>query len=101
MREPSAGASSTGVTSVIRDVLEQLRFPDALTLAEVVVLHRDHPGWAVWPPAAGGEWAAVRPAGLRPPGPELPMLWVRAGTAAELGGRMSRADAGPPPSGQR
>jgi hypothetical protein len=101
MGEPGADASGTGVTSVIRDVLEQLRFPGALTLAEVVALHHDHPRWAVWVPAPGGEWAAVRPAGLRLPGPEVPMLWVRAGTAAELGRRMTRADAGLPPSGQR
>jgi hypothetical protein len=84
----------------VRDVLEQLGFTDALTLAEVAVLQQGHPRWAVWVPAAGGEWAAARPAGSRPPGPEVPMLWVRAGTAAELGGRMSRADAGLPPSGQ-
>jgi hypothetical protein len=83
----------------VRDVLEQLGVTDALTLAEVAVLQQGHPRWAVWVPAAGGEWAAARPAGSRPPGPEVPMLWVRAGTAAELGGRMSRADAGLPPSG--
>jgi hypothetical protein len=100
MGEPGAGTSDTGLTSVIRAVLEQLRFADALALAEVAVLHRDHPRWAVWVPAAGGEWAAARPAGSRPPGPGVPMLWVRAGTAAELGGRMARADAGLWPSGQ-
>lgn len=90
----------TGLTFAVRDVLEQLGFTDALTLAEVAVLHQGHPRWAVWVPAAGGEWAAARPAGSRPPGPEVPILWVRAATAAELGGRMSRADAGLPPSGQ-
>jgi hypothetical protein len=96
MEEPS----DTGLASVVRDVLEQLGLRDALALAEVAVLQRDHPRWAVWVPAAGGEWAAVRPAGSRPPGPEVPMLWVYAGTAAELGGRMSRADAGLSPWGQ-
>jgi hypothetical protein len=47
MGEPDVDASDTGVTSVIRDVLEQLHFSDALTLAQVAVLHRDHPRWAV------------------------------------------------------
>jgi hypothetical protein len=101
MEEPAAGADNAGLASVVRDVLEQLGVTDALTLAEVAVLHRDHPRWAVWVPAVGGEWAAVRPAGSRPPGPEVPMLWVRADTAAELGSRMSRADESLSPSGQR
>ena len=100
MGEPVTGAGDNGLTSAVRDVLEQHGLTDALTLAELVVLYRDHPLWAVWMPAAGGEWAAVRPAGSRPPGPEVPMLWVRAGTAADLGGRMSRADAGLSPPGQ-
>ena len=100
MGEQRVGTSDAGPASGIRDVLERLGFADALTLAEVAVLHRDHPRWAVWVPVAGGEWAAARPAGSRPPGPDVPMLWVRAGTAAELGGRMSRVDGGLPPSGQ-
>jgi hypothetical protein len=100
MGKPGGGTSDTGLTFAVRDVLEQLGFTDALTLAEVAVLHRDHSRWAVWVPSAGGEWTAARPAGLRPPGPEVPMLWVRAATAAELDGRMSRADAGLTPSGQ-
>jgi len=100
MGEPSASTSHTGLTAVVREVLEQLGLADPLTLAEVALLHRDHPRWAVWVPPAEGEWAAVRPAGLRPPGPEVPMLWVYATTAAELGGRMSRADAGLSPWGQ-
>ncbi len=44
-------------------------------------------------------WVAVRPAGSRPPGPEVPMLWVAAETAAELGARMRVADAGMTPPG--
>ena len=89
MGESDAG-TDTGPTPVIANVLERLGFAAALALAEVAVLHRDHPRWAVWVPAAGGEWAAARPAASRPPGPDVPMLWVRAGTAAELGGLMSR-----------
>jgi hypothetical protein len=100
MEEPAAGTGDTGLTSVVRDLLEQVGFTDALTLAELTVLQRDHPRWAVWTPAAGGEWAAARPAGSRPPGPEVPMLWVFGGSTAELGGRMSRADTGLSPSDQ-
>lgn len=93
MEELATGADDNNLASVVRNVLEQHGLTDALTLAEVVVLYRDHPRWAIWMPVAGGEWAAVRPAGSRPPGPEVPMLWVHAGTAADLRGRMSRADA--------
>ena len=93
MGEPDAGAGDNGLASAVRAVLEQHGLTDALALAEVVVLYRDHPRWAIWMPVADGEWAAVRPAGSRPPGPEVPMLWVHAGTVADLGGRMSRADA--------
>jgi hypothetical protein len=100
MAEPGADISASGLTAVVRDLLEQLGLADPLTLAEVALLHRDHPRWAAWVPAPGGEWAAVRPAGSRPPGPDVPMLWVFAATAAELGERMSRADAGLSPSGQ-
>ena len=99
MGEPGVGTSDNGLTAVVCDVLERLGLADPLALAEVALLHRDYPLWAVWVPAAGGEWAAVRPAGSRPPGPEVPMLWVSAATAAELSGRMSRADAGLSPSG--
>lgn len=97
MGEPGAG-TDTGPTPVLANVLERLGFAAALALAEVAVLHRDHPRWAVWVPAAGAEWAAARPAGSRPPGPGVPMLWVRADTVAGLGGLMSRVDAGLLPS---
>jgi hypothetical protein len=99
MGEPGAGTGDAGLASVIGGALEHLGVTDAVTLAEAAVLHLDHPRWAVWRPVDGSGWAAVRPAGLRPPGPGVPMLWVRADTAAELGGRMSRADAGLSPSG--
>lgn len=61
-------------------------------VAEAAVLLHEHPQWAVWLPAVGGEWVAVRPAGSRPPDKEMPMIWVRAGTAAELAAEMLRAD---------
>ena len=94
MGEPGSGTSDTCLTSVIRAVLEQLALQMRLRWRRLRPCRRDHPRWAVWVPAAAGEWAGPRPAGSRPPGPEVPMLWVRAGTAAELGGQMARADAG-------
>ena len=68
--------------------------PGALrVIIEVIVLHREFPAWAVWLPDRGHPWIAVRAASARTPGPELPMIWVSAGTAAELGTRMRQADA--------
>jgi len=92
--ESDAASRDVGLVSVVRGVLEQSGVTDALTLAEAVALYRDHPRWAVWLPAVGGGWAAVRPAGSRPPAPEVPMLWVHADSADELGARMRQADAG-------
>jgi hypothetical protein len=79
---------------VVGGALEEFGVTDALVLAEAVALYRDHPRWAMWLPPSGGGWAAVRPAGSRPPGPEVPMLWVHAGSADELGARMHQADSG-------
>jgi hypothetical protein len=61
---------------------------------EVGLLARAFPQWAVWRQADGLWWIAVRPAGSMPPGPEAPTVWVRAGTAAGLAGRMRAADTG-------
>jgi len=47
----------------------------------------------VWLPYRGRRWTAVRPASARAPGPDLPMIWVQAVTAAELAARMRGADA--------
>ena len=67
---------------------------DALQLVtEVIVLHREFPAWAVWLSDLGHPWIAVRPASARVPGPDLPMLWVRAATAAGLAERMRSMDA--------
>lgn len=93
MGEPDAAGRDDLVTA-IRRVLEQFGITDGLAAAEAVAVCWEHPKWAVWLPAAGDGWVAVRPAGSRPPGPELPMLWVRADTAQELGVRMRQADAG-------
>jgi hypothetical protein len=71
-------------------------------ITEAIVLHREFPAWAVWLPHGGRRWTAVRAASARDPGPDLPMIWVRAATAAELAGRMRRADAqlAPPVTGR-
>jgi hypothetical protein len=94
MEEPSAASRDVGLVFVIHSVLEELGVTDALALGEAVALCRDHPRWAVWLPTVGGRWAAVRPAGVLPPGPEVPTLWVDADTADELRARMQQADAG-------
>jgi hypothetical protein len=61
-------------------------------LAEAIILLRDHPQWAIWLPASGGNWIAIRPASSRPPTPELPTIWVHADTAGELAELMQAAD---------
>jgi hypothetical protein len=94
MEESDAASHDLGLVSAIHGVLEELGVTDALLLGEAVALCRDHPRWAVWLPAAGGGWAAVRPVGVRPPGPKIPMLWLDADTADELRARMQHADAG-------
>jgi hypothetical protein len=67
--------------------------PDEMrSLAEAVILLRDHPYWAIWLPVSGRDWTAVRPASSRPPAPELPMMWVHADTASELARLMDAMD---------
>ena len=61
-------------------------------LTEAVILLRDHPQWAIWLPASGGDWTAIRPASSRPPSPELPTIWIHADTASELAQLMRSAD---------
>jgi hypothetical protein len=61
-------------------------------LGEAVILLRAHPQWAIWLPANGSDWTAIRPASSRPPAPELPTIWVHAGTADELARLMQAAD---------
>lgn len=75
---------------------EALAGPDPAmtrTLAEAVILLREHPSWAVWMPTGRRDWTAARPASSRSPGPDLPMIWVHAETSAELANRMHSADA--------
>lgn len=80
----------------ISPLLEALAGLDAETsqvIGQVIALYREFPAWAVWLPHGGRRWAAVRPASARAPGPDLPMIWVHADTAAELAARMRGADA--------
>jgi hypothetical protein len=101
MRKPGASPDDVGgnedLISAVRGVFEQFGSANAQALGEVVSLYLDHPLWAVWLPADNREWVAVRPASSRPPAPEVPMVWVAAETAVELGARMRVADAGLPP----
>ena len=79
--------------AALGDALDRLGAGNFRVLAEAAILLRDHPRWAVWLPASDHDWTAVRPASSRPPGPEVPMLWVHAGTAGELARMMRAADA--------
>lgn len=66
----------------------------AEAMRDAVVLLRDFPAWAIWLPDHAGTWIAARPASNRPPGPEVPMLWVTSPTSGGLADRMSAAEAG-------
>jgi hypothetical protein len=61
-------------------------------IAEVIMLHREFPAWAVWLPGQGRPWTAVRPASARAPSPDLPMVWVHGVTPADLADRMRAVD---------
>jgi hypothetical protein len=65
---------------------------EGTALAEAVILMRDHPQWAIWLPVRGGDWTAIRPATSRPPAPELPTIWIHAGSASELARLMQAGD---------
>lgn len=70
----------------------QVSAEEEVALAEALILLRDHPQWAIWRPASGSDWTAIRPASSRPPAPELPTMWVHADTAAELARLIQAAD---------
>ena len=77
-----------------------MREPYVPDLELLALLYRNHPRWALWLPLSpGGPWTAVRPAGSRPPGPGVPLLWVSAATAAELGERMRNTGTALKPGG--
>jgi hypothetical protein len=86
-------SSDAQAVAALGDALDRLGAHGVRSLAEVAVLARAYPRWAVWLPGGGREWVAVRPAGSMLPGPEAPMVWVRAASAGELAERMGAADA--------
>jgi len=81
IRVDAEGGGATSVTS-----------QEEAAIGEAVILLRDFPQWAIWLPTGGRDWAAIRPACSRPPAPELPTIWVHAGTASELVRLMQAAD---------
>ena len=79
--------------AVAGDLLAQLGTnAHVRALVEAAILIHDHPHWAIWVPRGQAGWTAVRPASSRPPAPELPMLWISAGSASELARMMDSAD---------
>jgi hypothetical protein len=95
MERDGAPAGQEGAREVSPQLMAVLAGLDPAALQaiiEVIALHREYPAWAVWMPDRGRPWIAVRPASARVPGPEVPMIWAGAVTAAELGDRMRRAD---------
>jgi hypothetical protein len=95
MEQEGVMGGSDGGDEALSFPLEVLAGLDAgarRVMAEVIGLYREFPAWAVWLPWAGRSWTAVRPASGRVPGPELPMVWVHADTAAQLAERMRRME---------
>ena len=91
---PAGQEDGRGIPPGLLEVLAGLD-PQALqSIAELLVLRLEFPAWAVWLPHGGRPWTAVRAASARAPGPEVLLIWVRAGTPAEFGACMRRADAG-------
>jgi GNAT superfamily N-acetyltransferase len=97
---PAEASGDSQSLTVLGDALDRLGLASARRLAEAAVLIRAFPRWAVWLPEGSGTWTAARPAGLMPPGPEAPMVWVRAGTAGQLASLMRAADTQLPTDGR-
>ena len=90
---PAGQRDEDGISPQLLEALAGLDAEASGAISQVIVLYREFPAWAVWLPHGGRRWAAVRPASARAPGPDLPMIWVHADTAAELATRMRGADA--------
>lgn len=90
---PRGRDGEDGISPSLAEALAGLDAEASVVISQVIALYREFPAWAVWLPHGGRPWAAVRPASARAPAPELPMIWVHAGTAAELAARMRGADA--------
>jgi hypothetical protein len=74
------------------EALDGLNLEARQAIIQVIKLHREFPSWAVWLPSGGRSWTAVRPASGRPPGPDLPLVWVHAESAGQLASRMRGVD---------
>jgi len=90
---PAGRGDEHEIAPPLLEALAGLGPEDRQAMSQVIALHREFPAWAVWLPYRGRPWTAVRPASARAPGPDLPMIWVHAGTAAELAAPMRSADA--------
>jgi hypothetical protein len=90
---PAGRGDERGIEPPLLGALAGLGPEDRHAISQVIALHREFPAWAVWLPHGGSPWTAVRPASARAPGPDLPMIWVHADTAAELAARLRGADA--------
>jgi hypothetical protein len=91
MDEDAEGGDEKGMGTECASAARLTAEEDA-DLSEAVILLRAHPQWAIWRPASGSDWTAIRPASSRPPAPELPTIWVHADTADELARLMQAAD---------
>jgi hypothetical protein len=90
---PRGHGSGDWISPPLAEALAGLDAEVSEAITQVIGLYREFPAWAVWLPHGGRRWTAVRPASARAPAPEVPMIWVHAGTAAELAARMRGADA--------
>ena len=90
---PRGHGGEDGISPLLLEALGELDAEASGAITQVIALYREFPAWAVWLPYRGRQWTAVRPASARAPAPEVPMIWVHAGTAAELAARMRGADA--------
>jgi len=90
---PAGREDEHGISPSLLEALAGLGPEDRQAITEVIALYREFPAWAVWLPQGGRPWTAVRPASARAPGPDLPVVWTQAGTAADLAGRMRSVDA--------
>lgn len=90
---PAGRGDEHRIEPSLLETLAGLGPEDRQAISQVIALHREFPAWAVWLPYRGRRWAAVRPASERAPGPDLPMIWVHADTAAELATRLRGTDA--------
>lgn len=97
---PAEASGEAQALAALGNALERLGAGSARRLAEVAVLAHAFPRWAAWLSEGSGTWTAARPAGSMPPGPEAPMVWVRADTAGELANLMHAADARWPTHGR-